>query len=77
MVSMLELTVAVSTDTVDLVRFLFFFFFASAVWVVVMEAAVREADTFPAVCRVRRGAATLDGALNDMAGALSSPPTVE
>jgi hypothetical protein len=38
MVSTLELTMVVSTDTVDLVRFLFFFF-ASAVWVIEMVAA--------------------------------------
>jgi ABC-type uncharacterized transport system permease subunit len=73
--------VVVSTDTVDLVRFFFFFFFffffSSTVWVAEMEAAAREADTLPAVCRIRRGAATLDGALHDVAGALLSLPTIE
>jgi hypothetical protein len=81
MVSMSELTVVVSTETVDLVRFLFFFFFffffAHAVWVAAMVVAAREADIFPDVCRVRRGVATLDDALHDAAGASSSLPTVE
>jgi hypothetical protein len=31
----------------------------------------------PAICRGRRGAATLDGALRDVAGASLSLPTVE
>jgi hypothetical protein len=75
-VSMYELSVVMSTDTVDLVRFVFFFF-VSAVWVAATEAVAREADTFPTVCRVRRGAATLDGALRDVEGSLSSLPTVE
>jgi hypothetical protein len=66
----------VSTDTIDLVCFLFFFF-ASAIWVAAMVAAAREADIFFDVCRVRRGAATLEGALRDMAGASSSLPIVE
>jgi hypothetical protein len=73
MVSTSELIVVVSTDTVDLVCFLFFlFFFTSAAWV-----AAREAEIFPVVCRVRRGVKTLDGALRDMAGASSSLPTVK
>jgi hypothetical protein len=76
MVSTLELTMVVCTDTVDLVCFLFFFF-ASVVWVAAMVVAAREADIFPDVCRVRRGTATLDGALCDMAGASSSLPIVE
>jgi hypothetical protein len=42
-----------------------------------MVVAAREADIFPDVCRVRRGTATLDGALCDMAGASSSLPIVE
>jgi hypothetical protein len=65
MVSTPELTVAVSTDTVDLVRFCFFFF-TSAVWVVAIVAADREADIFPVACHVPRGAATLDDALRDV-----------
>jgi hypothetical protein len=76
MVSTSELTVVMSNDTVDLVCFLFFFF-ASAVWVAAMEAATREADILPAVCHVRRGAATLDDALHDVEGASSSLLTVE
>jgi hypothetical protein len=70
MVSTSELIMVVSTDTADLVRFLFFF--VSAAWV-----AAREAEIFPAVCRVRRGVATMDGALRDMVGASSSLPTVK
>jgi hypothetical protein len=66
----------VSTDTVDLVRFCFFFL-ASADWVAVIVVAAREADIFPVACRVRRGAATLDDALLEVAGASSSLPTVE
>jgi hypothetical protein len=31
----------------------------------------------PAICRGRRGAATLDGALRDVAGASLSLPTIE
>jgi hypothetical protein len=68
--------VVVSTDIVDLVRFRFFFF-ASTIWVVAIVAAAREADIFPVACRMCRGAATLDGALRDMAGASSLLPTVE
>jgi hypothetical protein len=71
-----ELTVVISTDTVNHVQF-GFFLFASAVWVAVIVVEAREADIFPVVCRVCRGAATLDGALRDMAGASSSLPTVE
>jgi hypothetical protein len=58
MVSMSELIAVVSANTADLVCFIFLFF-ASADWV-----AAWEADIFPAVCHVRRGAATLDGALS-------------
>jgi hypothetical protein len=57
MVSMSELIVVVSADIADLVRFPFLFFF-SAAWVAAWEAGI-----FPAVCCVRRGATTLDGAL--------------
>jgi hypothetical protein len=63
MVSTSELTVVVSADTADLVRFPLLFF-ASATWVAAWEAGI-----FPAACRVRRGAATLDGALRDATGA--------
>jgi hypothetical protein len=62
--------VVVSADTVDLVCFPLLFF-ASAIWVAAWEAGI-----FPAVCRVRRGAATLDGVLRDMAGASLSLPTI-
>jgi hypothetical protein len=65
-----ERIAVVSADTSDLVRFLFFF--ASVVWV-----AAKKADIFPTVCRVRRGAATLYGAVRDVAGASSALPTVE
>jgi hypothetical protein len=61
MVSMSELIVVMSADTADLVHFLFFFF-TSAAWV-----ATREAEIFTAVCRICRGAVTLDGALRDVA----------
>jgi hypothetical protein len=71
MVSMSELIVVVSADTVDLVRFLFFFY-TSAAWV-----AAREVEIFPAVCLVHRGATTLNSALHDVAGASLSLPTVE
>jgi hypothetical protein len=71
MVPMSELIMVMSADTANLVRFLFFFF-ASAAWV-----AAQEEEFFPVVCPVRHGAATLDGALCDVAGALSSLPTVE
>jgi hypothetical protein len=71
MVSTLELTVVVSTDTADLVCFLFLFF-ATAAWV-----AAWESDIVPAVCRVRRSAVTLDGALRDVVGASLSLPIVE
>jgi hypothetical protein len=77
MVSTLELTMVVSTDTVDLVRFLFFFFFASTVWVTEMVAAAQEADVFPNVCGVHRTTVTLEGSLRDVAGASSSLPTIE
>jgi hypothetical protein len=64
------------TVVTDLVRFLFFFF-TSAVRVAATEVAAQEADIFPTVYRVRRGATTLDGALRDMVGASSSLPTIE
>jgi hypothetical protein len=47
-------------------------FFASTSWVAAWEAGI-----FPTVCRMRRAAATLDGALRDVAGASLSLPTVE
>jgi hypothetical protein len=71
MVSTSELFVVVSTDTADLVRFPLLFF-ASATW-----AAAWEAGIFTAVCRVCRGAATLDGPLCDVVGASLSLPTIE
>jgi hypothetical protein len=71
MVSTSELIVVVSVDTADLVRFPLLFF-ASAIWVAALEAGI-----FPAVYRVRRGAATLDGALRDTGEASLSLPTVE
>jgi hypothetical protein len=43
-----------------------FFFFASAVWVAAIVAVAREADIFPITRRVRRSAATLNGALRDV-----------
>jgi hypothetical protein len=52
MVSTSELTVVVSTDTVDLFCFRFFFL-ASIVWVAAIVAAAQEADIFPVACRVR------------------------
>jgi hypothetical protein len=66
MVSTPELTMVVSTNIVDLVCFRFFFF-ASAVWVAAVVAVAREADIFPITRRVRRSAATLNGALRDVA----------
>jgi hypothetical protein len=66
-----ELFVVVSTYTVDLVCFPLLFF-ASATW-----AAAWEAGIFPVICRVRRGAATLDGPLRDVAGASLYLATVE
>jgi hypothetical protein len=63
--------VVVCTDTADLVRFPLLFF-ASAAWVTAWEVG-----TFPAVCRVRRGAATFDGTLRVEAVASLSHPTVE
>jgi hypothetical protein len=71
MVLMSELMLAVSADTADLVRFPLLFF-ASVTWVATWEAGI-----FPAVCRVRHDAATLDGALRDAAEASLSLPTVE
>jgi hypothetical protein len=53
--------VVVSADTVDLVRFPLLFL-ASVIW-----AAAWEVGILHAVCRVRRGAATLDEALRDVA----------
>jgi hypothetical protein len=76
MVSTLELTVVMSTDTVDLVCFLFFFL-ASAVLVAAIVAAAREADIFPDDCHVHHGVVTLEGALRDVVGAPSSLRTVE
>jgi hypothetical protein len=66
----LELILVVFANTVDLVRFLFFF--TSATWAAAWEVAI-----FPAVYRVHRGAATLDRALCDAAGALPSLPTID
>jgi hypothetical protein len=71
MVSVSEVIVVVYADTADQVRFLFLFFPYEA-WVTAWEAGI-----FPAVCRVRRGAVTLDGALRDVAEASLSLPTVE
>jgi hypothetical protein len=71
MVLTLELFVVVSADTAELVRLLLLFF-TSTTW-----AAAWEASIFPAVCRVRHGAATLDRPLRDVAGASLSLPTVE
>jgi hypothetical protein len=71
MVSMSEVIVVVSVDTADLVRFPLLFL-DSTIWVVAWEAGI-----FPAVCRVRRTTATLDGALRDVAGASLSLPTIE
>jgi hypothetical protein len=72
-----ELTVAVSTATVGVVLFRFFFL-ASAIWVVAIVAATREAGILPVTYRVCRGAdvATLGGILL-VAGAPSSLPTDE
>jgi hypothetical protein len=39
--------------------------------------AAWEVSIFPAVCRVRRSAANLDGPLRDVAGASLSLPTIE
>jgi hypothetical protein len=71
MVSMSEQIVVVSIDTTDLVRFPLLFF-TSAIWVAAWEAGI-----FPAVCRVRGGAVTLDGAPRDAGEASLSLPTVE
>jgi hypothetical protein len=71
MVSTSELIMVVSADTANMVRFPLLFS-ASAIW-----AATWEAGILHAVCRVRRDAATLDGALRDVAGVSSSLPTVE
>jgi hypothetical protein len=71
MVSTSELIVVVSVDTADLVRFPLLFI-ASATCVAAWEAGI-----FPAVCLVRRGAATLDRALRNAAGASLSLLTVE
>jgi hypothetical protein len=70
-----KLIVVMSIDTVDLVYFLLFF--ASAVWIATMVVVAREVDIFPAICRVCRGVATMDGTLRNMAGASSSLPIVE
>jgi hypothetical protein len=71
MVSTSELFVVVSTDTTDLVRFPILLF-ASVPWVAAWEVGI-----FPAVCRVRCGAVTLDGPLRDVVGASLLLPTVE
>jgi hypothetical protein len=71
MVSTSKLFVVVSADTVDLV-YSPLLFFASASWVAAWEVGI-----FPAVCHVRRVAATLDGALRDVEGASLSLPTME
>jgi hypothetical protein len=42
-----------------------------------MVAVAREADIFPDVCCVHRGATTLEDALRDIAGASSSLRIVE
>jgi hypothetical protein len=68
---MLKLFVVVSTDTADLIHFPLLFV-ASATWVAPWEVGI-----FPVVWRVRRGAATLDGPLRDVAGASLSLPTVK
>jgi hypothetical protein len=75
MVSTPEPTVVVSTNTIDLVRFLFCFI--SAIWVAAIVAAAQETAIFPIACHVRHSVATLDGTLRDMAGTSSSLPTVE
>jgi hypothetical protein len=62
--------VVVSADIVDLFRCPLLF--ASAIW-----AAAWEAGIFPAVCHMRRGAATLDGSLRNVVGASLSLPIVE
>jgi hypothetical protein len=67
--------VVVFTNSLDLVRFLFFF--ASAVWVAAIVVATREATIFHVSYRVLHGAATLDDTLHDVAWASSSLPTVE
>jgi hypothetical protein len=67
MVSTQELIVVVSTDTVDLVSFRYFFS-TSAIWVATILATAREVDIFPVACRVHCGATTLDGALRDDLG---------
>jgi hypothetical protein len=74
MVSTLELTMAMSTDTVGPVLFRFYFL-ASTVWVAVIVAAAREAGILPVACRVHHSAdlVTLGGALL-VAGASSSHP---
>jgi hypothetical protein len=71
MVSTLKLFVVVSADIVVPVRFPLLFF-TSATWVVAWVVGF-----FPAVCRVCRGAATLDVPLRDVAGASLSLQTVE
>jgi hypothetical protein len=53
MVSTSELTVAVSTDTVGLVCFCFFFFLASLVWVATIVDVAQEVDIFPSPAAVR------------------------
>jgi hypothetical protein len=78
MVSTLELTVAMSTDTKGPILFRFLFYLASAVWVAAVMAAAREADILPVTCRVRHDVdiVTLGDTLL-VAGASSSLPTDE
>jgi hypothetical protein len=71
MVSTSELFEVVSADIADLVRFPLLFF-TSTSWVAALEAGI-----FPAVCHVHCAAATLDGALRDVAGASLLLPTIE
>jgi hypothetical protein len=71
MVSTSKVAVVVSADTAHLVRFPLLVF-TSAIWVAAWEAGI-----LPAVCRVRRGAATLDDALRDVAGVSLTLRTVE
>jgi hypothetical protein len=68
---MSELAVVVSADTADMVHFPLLFF-ASAIWVVAWEAGI-----LLGICLVHHSAATLDGALRDVAGASLSLPIIE
>jgi hypothetical protein len=72
MVWMSELiVVVVFADTADLFYFPLLFF-AFAIWATAWKATI-----FPAGCRMRRGAATLDGSLHDVVGPSLSLPTIE